>query len=50
MKRISLIICIIAISIVDITAQTTISKGIELLNSDKTKESLAVFTLSLIHI
>ena len=35
MKRIALIICIIAISIVDIIAQTTISKGIELLNSNK---------------
>lgn len=44
MKRIVLIICIIATSIVDITAQNTVSKGIELLNAGKTKESLAVFT------
>ena len=44
MKRIALTICIIATSIVDITAQNSISKGIELLNAGKTKESLAVFT------
>ena len=44
MKRIAIITCIITISIVDITAQNSISKGIELLNAGKTKESLAVFT------
>lgn len=44
MKRIAIITCIITISIVDITAQNTVSKGIELLNAGKTKESLAVFT------
>ena len=44
MKRITLITCIITISIVDITAQNTVSKGIELLNAGKTKESLSVFT------